>query len=682
MNQFFRRVLFCFTVIFSLVSSAGLWADDLASSSDNNPAPVLTPVNSVATIVPADNESPVMDEVVITANRLDTPANEIPNSVTVITAQELEQKQAGTVLDALQSVPGVELAQTGQPGSTASLYTRGSGDGNTLVMIDGIPLNDPLSTSRSYDFLDQLSLDDVSRIEVVRGPQSTLYGSNAMAGVVNIITKNGVGPASGSALFGGGSYGTFFEQATAQGGDSKTNYLLSASDFSTAGFPVADKTMGNVFNNPDDNISSVLKLGVTPTNNFKEDLLVRYNQSRTSFDDGAGTPITNGVTFSMDDPNAWANQNQFLVGSKTQWTLGDWTQLLTISFVDDYRDQTDMADLDYVNSSSYHLTFDGQTAQVIWQNDLKLSKEETLVFGLQGYQEWGNQTSDYGVTTTPTLDNQRVGSSFLESQTNIEDRLFINLGGRVDDYSTYGTHGTYQGGVAYLLPELETKLKATYGTGLLAPTLYQLYAPVTMGGNVALQPETNTGYDFGFEQPVGKKFVVFGATYFHNDFDDLISYVGPFFGGQYQNNGDFQTQGVEAFLDFKGIEGLVVRGSYTYTDILTDIPATESDSPLLRKPTDQAGLDVDYQSGPVEAGVSVNYEDARSDVYFQPVFPYGTIPVTLSDYFLVNLRASYQLDERVKLFARVDNLFNQFYEEVYGYGTPGLSAYGGTKVSF
>jgi vitamin B12 transporter len=698
MNQFLNKTFFCFLAASMGVSPSILRAQSWVASSNNNAlavnsvavtAPVIsvaaqpvTPVSTVnsvwipivtSVVTPVVKSSvPVssveMPEVVITANRLDTPANEVPNSVTVITAEDLEKQQSKTVLDALQNVPGMDILQTGGAGETSVIYMRGASDEHTLVMIDGIPINDTISASRSYDYLDQLSLDDVSRIEIVRGPQSTLYGSNAMAGVVNIITKQGTGSASGSALFEGGSYGTFLGQASAQGGDTRGNYSLSMSDFSAAGFPSADKSFGNMFNNPDSNLSSVLTLGAKPISNFQENLLVHYSQSRTSLDDGAGA--------GMDDPNSWANQQQFLLASKTEWTLDNWKQFLTVSFVDDYRNYTNLADSTYINSTSYNLDYDGQTAQITWQNNIHLSSEETFVFGLEGSQEWGNQTSDYGSANPAVLNTQWFGSSFLQSQTNIEERLFINLGGRIDDYSTYGTHETYQAGVAYLVPELETKLKATYGTGFLAPTLYQLYAAAPTG-NPDLQPETSTGYDFGFEQPLGKAFLVFGATYFHNDFDNLISYVGNFPTGQYMNIGAFQTQGAETFIDFKGIKSLVIRGSYTHTDILTDIPETQDNSPLLEKPTDQAGLDVDYKSGPVEAGTQVTYVSQRPD------FNYATFaPVILNEYFLVNLRASYQVDEHVKLFARVDNLFNQYYEEIYGYGTPGLSAYGGTKISF
>ena len=665
---FGRAFLLASAFFISVGSSSFLLADPPVSEPSGNTLTVESNTNTLSAQAPV-----ALPEVVVTANRLDTPVSQVPNSITVITAQDLEKKQSSTVMEALQEVPGLDIAQSGGPGQTASIYTRGANDGNTVVMIDGIPLYDPSGTSRSYDYLDQLSLDGVSRIEVVRGAQSTLYGSNAMAGVINLITPEGVGPAGGSALFEGGSYGTFREAASAQGGDSKNYYSLSTSYFNTAGFPTADKSFGNSFNNPDSDFSSVLRLGTAPVTNFHEDLLIRFSQARTSIDGGGGP--------GMDDPNNWVNQKQFLVGSKTKLTLGNWTQLLMVSFVDDDRDYSDVADSAYLNAYTYHDTYDGQSAQIIWQNNLWLSREETLVLGLQGSEEWGNTTSDSGSPTPAVLNTQWMGSSFLQSQTNINERLFVNLGGRIDDYNTYGTHGTYQAGVAYFFPTLETKLKATYGTGFTAPTLYQLYAPVPTG-NSNLQPETSTGYDLGFEQPLGKTFLVFGATYFHNDFDNLISYEGTSdTTGQYLNSDEFHTQGVETFVEFKGLPGLVVRGTYTYTDIITDEPAMLSYSPLLQKPTDQARADMDYQSGPVEVGATATYIGARSDIDFPP-YPSPYIPVTLSKYFLVNLRASFQINTQVKLFARVDNLFNQYYEEVYGYGTPGLSGYVGTKISF
>ena len=591
---------------------------DSQAKVDTSPA-IVTPISTVVSFPTVVESSPntqsavQLPEVVVTANRLETPASQVPNSLTVITAQDMERKQSETVMDALQNVPGMAVAQSGGPGEIASLYTRGTRDGDTLVLMDGIPLNDPLGTSRSYDYLDELTLGGIQRIEVLRGPESVLFGSNAMAGVINIIPREGSGPTSGSVLAEGGSYGTTRESASVQGGNSKCDYALSTSYFSTAGFPSADKAFGNSLNNPYSDFSGLLKVGAPLASNIREEILLNYNQSSLNTDDGAGSAAGDPV---MDDPFSWANQKQVLLGSKTRWTLGNWEQDLILSFVDDNRSNTDVASPVAPNAiygDSQYL-YDGQTAQITWQNDLKIMPEETIVLGLQGYREWGNSSSisnsSYGSSyNAPTLNSQWEESGFLESQTNLEERFFLNLGERVDNYNTYGTHDTYQFGAAYFIPELDTKLKATYGTGFTAPTLYQLYAPANSGatinqGNLNLQPETSTGYDLGLEQPLGKSFATLGATYFHTQFDNLIASVGGYPNSQYQNSSNFQTQGVETFLNFNGVQGLVVQASYTYTEIQTDVPATSDASPLLKKPTDQAGLDVDYHSGAVEAGYS------------------------------------------------------------------------------
>lgn len=664
---------------------------DSQAKVDTSPA-IVTPISTVVSFPTVVESSPntqsavQLPEVVVTANRLETPASQVPNSLTVITAQDMERKQSETVMDALQNVPGMAVAQSGGPGEIASLYTRGTRDGDTLVLMDGIPLNDPLGTSRSYDYLDELTLGGIQRIEVLRGPESVLFGSNAMAGVINIIPREGSGPTSGSVLAEGGSYGTTRESASVQGGNSKCDYALSTSYFSTAGFPSADKAFGNSLNNPYSDFSGLLKVGAPLASNIREEILLNYNQSSLNTDDGAGSAAGDPV---MDDPFSWANQKQVLLGSKTRWTLGNWEQDLILSFVDDNRSNTDVASPAAPNAVYGDAQYDGQTAQITWQNDLRLLPEETLVLGLQGFREWGNSSSIYnffGYSTfysAPTQNSQWEESGFLESQTNLGERFFLSLGSRIDNYNTNGTHGTYQAGAAYFVPELDTKLKTTYGTGFLAPTLYQLNDPTH--GNPALQPETNTGYDFGLEQPLVGGQLRIGATYFHNDFENQITYYGTNTNGVYINSSSFQSEGVETFADVKIEKVLTLKGSYTYTDVETNIPVTLAYSPLLRKPAYQAGVDLDYQLGPVEAGVSGTYVGRRPDVDFYGYnLPPNNLPtpVTLSDYFLVNLRASYQVDPSIKFFARVDNLFNQFYEEVYGYGTPGLSGYIGTKVSF
>jgi vitamin B12 transporter len=425
----------------------------------------------------------------------------------------------------------------------------------------------------------------------------------------------------------------------------------------------------------DQNTTATLGLGSSPVSNLEEKLLVRYSQAHTSLDDGGGP--------SMDDPHYFADQKQFVVGSRSGWKLmdGGWEQILGISFSENNRVYSDTADPAYLYSANQKGVYDGQTAQLVWQNNLRLSKGEILVLGLQGQEEWGSETytSDYFNDTV--TGNAGIGSLFMESQTSLADRFFATLGGRVDDHNRFGIHGTYQAGLAYFVPGPETKLKATYGTGFLAPSLYELYSPPPYNGNPDLKPATSDGFDLGFEQPLGKDLFNVGATYFHSDFNNLIGFVTTGFSGQYVNKSSFVTRGVETFADFKGIKELDIRAAFTYTEILTDVPATQSASPMLLKPNYQAGFDCFYRLGTTEWGTSILYVGARPDLYFDPL-TYQVKPETLGSYILVNLRASYQLDPHLNFFARVDNLFDQFYEEIYGFGTPGLSVFAGTKVSF
>ncbi len=645
------------------------------------PTIVATPVVTVSASpkVSASLEPASLSEVVVTANRVKADPNAVTSSETILDNQELEKKQSGTVKDALVQVPGVNVTQNGNPGETSGVYLRGANPELTLVLMDGIPLNDPVGSPFDYEYLDGLSLDDVEQIEVVRGPESTLWGSNAIGGVINIIPKSGPAPLGGSVLVEGGSYNTTHEAVSAQGGDNGGYFNFNASHFGTAGFPALDvrgldatdkanlnsstDTNPGTINNGDDNNTVSLRLGSNLTSNLEEKVFARYSQSNTSFDDQP-------VNVLVDDPTAFALQKQFMVDSHTDWKLlnGFWDQTLTFAFYDDNRAYNVTANP--YDSNAWQATYDSQVGQVVWQNNLHFAKEETLVLGVQGQDEWA--VSTYGGASSLPVTNVTTVSGFAESETNIEDRLFFNLGGRWEDQSQYGVHTTYQAGLAYILPGIDTKLKANYGTGFLAPTLYQLFNPSSFAlGNPNLQPETSSGFDLGFEQPIaGKDFLTLGANYFDNDLTNLIQYQNS----TYTNIGQARTYGVESFLEFRGIKNLDLKGGYTYTYAWN----VSNDTELLRRPQNKVNGDADYQLDKLGFGASVIYTSSALDNDFE----YPANIVTLPSYWLVNLRASYQVNPQVKVFARVDNLFNQWYETAYGYSTPGLSAYGGTKISF
>ena len=640
-----------------------------------------------------------LEEVVVTANRLDTPASQVTDSMTVITAQDIERKQSNTVLNAVEEVPGLEMVQNGNPGQTSSVFIRGNDPQHSLVLLDGIPLNDPAGAPFAYDYLDGLDLGDVKQIEVVRGPQSTLWGSNAIGGVINIIPQSGPAALGGSAWVEGGSYGTSREALSAQGGDGNGYFNFNASHFNTAGFPslsvkgldatdapLEPVNAGSV-DNGDDNNTASLRFGSNLASNLEEKVLVRYSQSNTSVDSYNTAVIGGGsvtVSYLADNPGYFALQKQVMADSRTEWKLlgGMWEQSLGLDFSDDNRLYNGTPNA--YNNFSDQGNYDGQTAQVNWQNGLHLLKEETLVVGFQGQDQWAvsNDASGnliYGVypDVLPVTLVQTL-SGYVESQTALDGRFFFNLGGRWEDHSQFGVHTTYQAGLAYFIPGTDTKITANYGTGFLAPSLYQLYDPTY--GNPGLQPETSLGYDFGFEQSIGgKNFLKIGADYFDSDLANLIEYDPAAF--TYTNIGQARTYGVESFVEFNGVPNLSVKGNYTYTyawDLTNNVA-------LIRRPANKAGADLDYQWGMAALGASLVYVGGNLDDDFGNAVVGGqnvTTVVTLPSYFLVNLRASLQLDKGVKLFARLDNLFNQFYEELYGYSTAGLSGYLGTKISF
>lgn len=651
MHQVLRHAVLSVVLVSS--SICGLWADPSST----------VPPDPTGNSLSADDPMP---EVVVTANRLTTPVSQIANSMTVITAKDIEQKQSDTALKALDGVPGLTLLQNGASGENVGLFTRGSDAGHTLVLLDGVPLNNPMSTSRQFDALDQFFSDDIRQIEVVRGPLSTVYGSNATAGVVNIISQKGEGAPKGSFLFEGGAYQSFREAASASAGSEFGNAALSVSRFDTQGFPSADKSLGNSVNSLDGNTTGSLRLGLTAVADFENGLTARYGQSHTNV---AATGGPNG-----DDPNYFIDERQWTLGDQSRLKLfsGAWEQVLGFSYTDDLQKFTD--DLSaYPNSHYERGTFEGQMLEAHWQNNVEVVKGETLTAGVQAQQEWGREddTTDYGYGLSDTLIDQTMttGSYFLQSQTSVDDRFFVTLGGRLDAVSSFGQKLTYRSAAAYFIPEWGTKLKASYGTGFKAPSLYQLYSPY---GDPTLKAENSAGWDAGFEQPIAHGALKVGATYFRNEFTDLIDFDNNTF--LYNNISRAETLGWETFLSAKPLKDLMLRADYTYTWAVD----LEKGEQLIRRPQNRADFSAFYQWDAWGAGLTVAYVGDRPDLDFSN---FTTKSVTLASYTLVNLTASYQLDRTLKFFGRVENLFDTKYEEVFGYGTAGLSFYMGTKVS-
>jgi vitamin B12 transporter len=516
-------------------------------------------------------------------------------------------------------------------------------------------------------------VDNIERIEIIRGPQSTLYGSDAIGGVVNIITKKGEGKPKFFLSAEGGSFTTFRETTGISGGNKWVNYSFAHSRFDTEGISAASKKDGNYERDGYENTSLSARLGFTPLDNLDIDFILRYINAKTDLDNFGGV--------GGDDPNYVQKSKQLLFKTQVGLSLFDlWTQKLAFATTDNDRDVKNEKDHQHpFDSERGH--YEGQLIKFDWQHNLQLHKTNELTLGFEYEEEEGKSRYNWESQWGPgeSLFPEKTANTkgyYIQDQIKLWERFFGTFGIRIDDHSRFGTEATYRIAPAYLIKETDTKIKGTFGTGFKAPTLYQLFAPATLWGpigNKNLKPEKSRGWDFGIEQELLKKRVVLGATYFRNDFKDLIQFD---WGQGYINVAKAKTEGVELFASAKPIDDLTLRINYTYTDT-EDKTTGEA---LIRRPKNKIGFDLNYHflnNGNVNLGVI--YVGKRDDMDFS-ISP--SRRVKLDQYTLVNLAASYDISKNFQLFGRVENLLDKEYEEAKGFGTPGLSFFGGIKLSF
>jgi len=628
--------------------------------------PALTPALEFDGQVDETDEDP-KEEIIVTATRLETPSREVASSTTVITAQDIRNGQQRTVVDVLRSVPALDVVRSGATGQTTSVFIRGAKSEHTLVLIDGVEVNDPITPARSFDFAN-LSTDDIERIEIIRGPQSTLYGSDAIGGVINIITKKGKGKPRFFASIEGGSFETYRERIGLSGGNDFANICLSISRTDTDGISAAAEDDGNREEDGYANTSISTRFGLTPSEDFSVDFTFRYIASKADIDNFGGA--------FGDDPNNILDTKQVFLRAQADLIMLDdlWEQTIGLSVsTHDRRNDNDIDPahpVDLVRSS-----FESQLTAFDWQHSFYLHENNVVTFGLEAEEEEGQSDfyseSAFGpFSSTFGEETARTYGYYAQDQIKFQDRLFTTLGVRVDEHSRFGSEVTYRIAPAYLIEDTGTKFKATYGTGFKAPTLFQLFSDF---GNTDLDPETSEGWDVGIDQQLMDKKATVGVTYFHNEFDDLIDF--DFVTSTYKNVSQAKSKGIEAFASARPTKQVTVGASYTYTD--TEDETTGED--LLRRAKHKFAFDVNYrfhEKGSIDC--EVVYVGERTDVN-PSTWPASR--VELDDYTLVNLAGSCSVTDNLEVFGRIENLTDEDYEEVKGFGTPGVAGYVGVKLS-
>ncbi|MDG5496078.1 TonB-dependent receptor [Niveispirillum sp. BGYR6] len=601
----------------------------------------------LATLPAAAQSAPTTElaELVVSANRLPTEASRVGASVDVIDRAEIDRRQQVQALDLLKRLPGVSISRNGGFGATSTVRLRGSESGMVKVLVDGVEVNDAASTGNEFDF-NSLLTGDIEKIEVLKGPQSALYGNDAMGGVINIITRQGSGAPRVTALAEAGSYGTFRQQAGISGASNGTSYALNASNLHTDGF-------SRTFIGPEKDGSDARavsgKLAVQANEVLRFDVSGGWSWLDSDYD-----------PFGADGA---ASQEKEMWQGRAAADLS----LLDGRFTNNFAASIASTQRDFDEPTGWYMksTFDSRREALDYQGNLHLGRD-VATFGLSVDSETAKTTNTTAFGLEPGIDDKvTTKSAFLQYQAELLDNLTVTAGGRVDDHDAFGSKATYRLTGAYQVPQSGTILRASYGTAHKAPTLYQLYEPSY--GNAKLRPEEAKGMDAGIEQPLLDGKVTLGASLFRNLYDNLIGFTSA-----YVNVAKARTQGVELTFQARPVESLLLSANYTYLDATDRVTGRD----LPRRPHHTVNASIDWNvTDALMLGTALRYTGKQLDTA-------SARSATLDSSTVLDATVRWQAWEQVSLFGRIDNVLDADYQEVLNYRAPGRSAYGGVQVRF
>jgi vitamin B12 transporter len=612
-------------------------------------------------------------EVVTSATKTPLPASQVTSAVEVIEGEEIQRKRIKTVIEALRLAQGVFAFSQGGPGTLANVRIRGAETKHTLVAIDGVIVNSP--TNGAYNFAD-LTTDNIERIEIVRGAQSMLYGADAVGGVISITTKKGAGKPSASAFLEYGSFATLREGAQVSGAKGVFDFSASLSRWDTSGFSAVNYKRGAAERDGYHNWQASGKLGVSLPREGRLELNLRWINADNSIDSAS--------SFGQFDVfgSEGTNRALMLSGMYSQRITPWWDQKLTLaqnnerqlSFFGTSRKNLQTGALTSVTASTSDLEVLNRRLE--WQHNFQVGKPLLLTAGYQFREEQGDSKGFYSAAQPNRLLSAHSG--FAQAQLNVQDRLILTGGVRQDQYNVFGDATTYRVTGGFLIHETGTKLRSSYGTGFRAPTLNDLF--FTNSDNPNLRPEKSQSFDVGVDQALWQDRIQLSATYFWNHFRDLIVFqnTSPLcppsatFGCPV-NISQSKTQGWELGATVKLLANLEAKAQYTMTlnrDLI-------SGKRLPRRPVDMASVGLSYQPVP-GARVNMDYRfvGARNDDAA------NTPSQRQGSFGVVNVSGSYDFAEHWQAFGRIENLFNQDYEEVLYFGAPIRSVFGGLKFTY
>lgn len=630
-------------------------------------APTVAPPPASAGVFPADG-APVEG----------VPATELGTAVTVVTGEQLRAQQITHAADALRGLPGVMVTRNSTPGSVTEVRLRGAENNHTLVLIDGVVANDP--TSGAFDFAD-LSTADIERIEVIRGAHSVIYGSGAVGGVINVITRGGRGPARVDVSTEFGSFGTRDLSLGLSGGSERAWGALRYHVRESNGFNIAPQ-------GKEDDASRLetfaLRGGVTLAPGLIVDGSLRYSRKAGERDGFGGPPNT--LATALDDPSRFTGD--VLLGSvRARWETfgGALTHELRTAYNFTRTTDTDLS----FPAFPFLSKFEAETRTHAYLATIRLpsSHDAFLRHTIAGLVEWQEESFTPLGDFTDGLTRTRDRFAFAGEWRGTLARQFdITAGVRHDDNSTFEDFTSWRTSASWTIPGTGLRPHASVGTGFKAPSFFEQFGsiPAFFIANPDLLPETSFGWDAGVELALMNRRLVFDVTYFNAELEDKIARNPAGFAPTLVNlPGTSTREGVELSGRFIIVPGVTLGASYTYTDARDPDGARE-----VRRPPHSARVDLDtrHMDGRLRFNFAAVYNGRQNDLAFRtgpgPFDPWTTELFTLDSYWKLTAAAAYKLQPSMEIFARVENLLDANYQEIYGYAQPGIAAYAGMRITF
>lgn len=616
-----------------------------------------------------DDAPDTMREIIVTAaNRTETSLDRVGQTVSVVDLAEIERRQTQNVADILRTLPGVTIARNGAIGGVTSVFIRGAESDQTVALIDGVKLNDPSSVGGGFNF-GNLMTGNIERIEVLRGSQSVLWGSQAIAGVVNMVTRR---PTEELQVNARGEYGfrdTVNLVANASGKAGPLSASVGAGWFRTDGISNFAEARGATERDPYENIGANANFNLAITDAISLDARGWYSRGKLNLD-GFAPP-----TFAFGDVNEESVTREIVgyTGLNAALFDGRFRNRIGFALTDTNRRNTS---LDGPPSETFR--GEGRNERLEYQGIVDLAKGWEATFGVE--QEISSFTSSsFGAPATSA--RARLYSAYAQVVGTVTEGFTITGGVRHDDHDRFGGATTFGASAVYNLAATGTSLRASYAEGFKVPSLFQLFSDF---GNTTLAPERSKGWDAGITQSLVDGRIELSAVYFERDSEDLILFIGcfgvtspicnnrPF--GTYDNVGLARARGAEFAVTMRPTDALSVQFTHGLVDSRNrTVGSANFDRRLQRRPENSSSLLVDYrwpfglETGFTLTNVSSAFENAANTV-------------RLPGYTLGDIRAMMPIGKNLELTARIENLFDEVYETALNFGQMPRAGYVGVRV--